>query len=336
MLISYQRGLLLHDQGFFRDIRWEQPSREVLTEYFEDRHWKHISLEGAVARGMQLASESGHPFSWLTCTNRGSAEVCKAAVSRLGIDASELETGYAPDPQTKSDLGIVAKPGIIVRLSRNFDKQRGFVNGAMAVVCKSLRGNAVFTAKLVGTGNMVLVHPIIENGCRFLPCCYGYATTIRRAQGADLMHGCLYFDQMKRPAARGYAYVGCSRFKTRGGCYVYGKIRRSDFLPAGEEKPDEVLERGYHSVDSEDNEGCGLEYACQKNTFFDLAEEEEDGTINDLDFGEKSTVTADEGLKYAFQNSVTADEGLEYAFQNSIFDDAEETGYDGIVSADFM
>ena len=100
-----------------------------------------------------------------------------------------------------------------------------------------------------------------ERGERFLPCCYGYATTIRRAQGADLHHGCIYFDQMKHPAARGYGYVACSRFKSCEGCHVYGKLRRSDFLPVGAEREGEVLERGYESVDSDDSEGEGLEYA---------------------------------------------------------------------------
>ena len=159
----------------------------------------------------------------------------------------------------------MAKPGILIRLTRNFDKQRGFVNGAVAVVCESLKHNAVFTARLVGTGNMVLIHPMEENGGGFLPCCYGYATTIRRAQGADMHHGCVYFDQLKRPAARGYGYVACSRFKSRGGCYVYGKLRRSDFLPVGDEKPDEVLQRGYESVSSQDEDGRGDEYAFADN-----------------------------------------------------------------------
>ncbi len=170
----------------------------------------------------------------------------------------------------------MAKPGIVLRLSRNFDKQRGFVNGALAVVCESLRGNAVFTARLVGTGNMVLVHPIEEDGLRFLPCCYGYATTIRRAQGADLYHGCIYMDQQKRVAARGYAYVAVSRFKTRAGCYLYGKMRCSDFLPVGPEQENEVLERGYESVSSADSEGCGLEYAFN-----------EDGQDDEYVFGEE-------------------------------------------------
>ena len=41
----------------------------------------------------------------------------------------------------------------------------------------------------------------------FLPCAYGYATTIRRAQGASLDYVCLYFDA-DFPPDRGYGYVG--------------------------------------------------------------------------------------------------------------------------------
>ena len=229
-------------------------------QYFGDRYWRGC-LEEFVAKGMQLAASRGVPFTWLTATNRGASEVCAAALRLAGITDKELGQGYFCDPATKSDLRIVAKPGVVVRLSRNFDKQRGFVNGAIGTVCESLRGNAVFTVRLQGTGNMVLVHPMEEGGQRFLPCCYGYATTIRRAQGADLEHGCLYFDQLKRPAARGYGYVAASRFKTRCGCYLYGKLRTSDFLPVGPDLASEHLERGYDSVSSGASSGAGLEYA---------------------------------------------------------------------------
>ncbi len=269
---------------FQNRIRERQPQRSVLTEYFLDRHWpRSMSLEGAVAAGMHLAEKEKEPFSWLTCTNAGASEVCKAALSVVGLPETELASGYLCDPNTKSDLRIVAKPGLLIRLSRNFDKTRGFVNGAYAEVVESLRGNAVFTARLVGTGNMVLVHPIEELGSRFLPCCYGYATTIRRAQGANLYHGCLYFDQLKRVAARGYGYVAVSRFQSRAGCYVYGKLRRSDFLPVGPEREDEVLERGYLSVSSDDEEGEGLEHA-----FADQSDEEYEADADDY-----GTVTAD-------------------------------------------
>ena len=140
---------------------------------------------------MGIAQETGKPFTWLTATNRGSSEVCEAALSHLRVSQEELANGFKCDPAAKSSLRIVAKKGILVRLTRNFDKQRGFVNGALAEVWESLRGNAVFVARLVGTGNMVLVHPMEEDGAIFLPCCYGYATTIRRAQGASLDQGCL-------------------------------------------------------------------------------------------------------------------------------------------------
>ena len=92
---------------------------------------------------------------------------------------------------------------------------------------------------------------------------------MRRAQGADLFHGCIYFEQKKRVATRGYGYVACSRFKSREGCYVFGKLRRSDFLPAGPEQAGEILERGYDSVSSSDDEGKGLEYACADQGEYD-------------------------------------------------------------------
>ena len=246
---------------FLNRIRCQQPDRAVLEEYLEDRHWHHRSLESCVAQGMELAEEKQQPFMWLTNTNKGAAEVCEAALRYHGVTPEELATGYCCDPNTKSDLRIVAKPGLIIRLSRNFDKQRGFVNGALARIYQSLDGNRVFVARLISTGNLVLIHPIEEEGGRFLPCCYGYATTIRRAQGADLCHGCIYMDNKWHPAVRGYGYVAVSRFKSRNGVYVYGKLRRTDFLPVGPELESEILERGYLSVDSEDEEGRGLEHA---------------------------------------------------------------------------
>ena len=54
--------------------------------------------------------------------------------------------------------------------------------------------------------------------------------------------------------------MAVSRFRTRLGCYLYGRIRRSDFLPVGDDREDEVHERGYDSVDSSDDEDRGLEY----------------------------------------------------------------------------
>ena len=151
-------------------------------------------MEECVREGMRRGEEVGIPFQWLTVTNAGAAEVCKAALETQGIGEEELKSGSLCDPATKSELRILARPNIIIRLSRNLDKGRGFVNGALAVICESLRGNSIFTARLLGTGNMVLVHPMTDkDGQIFLPCCCGYATTIRRAQGSSSDMGCLYF-----------------------------------------------------------------------------------------------------------------------------------------------
>ena len=156
---------------FLNSIRFKQPSREELLQYFGDRHWsRRVDLQTCVARGMEIVREKGEPFTWLTCTNAGASEVCEAALATMGISKLDISGGYLCDPSSKSDLRILARPGIVVRLTRNFDKSRGFVNGALGVVCESLRGNAVFTARLVGTGNMVLVHPMEEAGdklCNF-------------------------------------------------------------------------------------------------------------------------------------------------------------------------
>ena len=67
-----------------------------------------------MARGMALAKEKGEPFSWLTCTNRGAAEVCEAALSLVGVTAADLAQGAYCDPTTRSELRIVAKPGILL------------------------------------------------------------------------------------------------------------------------------------------------------------------------------------------------------------------------------
>ena len=271
---------------FLNRIRSSQPDRETLSEYFGDRHWHHRTLESCVAEGMELAAQKQQPFSWLTNTNKGAAEVCQAALNYMGVTPQQLEDGFCCDPTTKSSMRIVAVPGLVLRLSRNFYKQRGFVNGALCVVHESLDGNRVFTARLIGSGNLVLIFPMEEDGARFLPCCYGYATTIRRAQGADLYHGCIIMDNKWHPAVRGYGYVAASRFKSKSGVYLYGKLRTSDFLPVGPELESEILERGYLSVDSDDEGGCGLELAFPEDDEDMDSDLEEVGhnVLNPVDF----------------------------------------------------
>ena len=112
----------------------------------------------------------------------------------------------------------------------------------------------------------------------------GYATTIRRAQGATLQLGCMYVDQRFHHAERGYGYVGLSRFKSRAGVYLWGKLRRTDFLPVGPEQEEGVWEWGYYSADSDEEDGPGLEYAWMEDGdggLGSMVEEQEDTPFAD-------------------------------------------------------
>ena len=126
-----------------------------------------------------------------------------------GVTSEQMQSGYQGDENAQAGKMFI-KPGLWIRLTRNLDKSRGFVNGALAQVVDVLSANAtgvtVFTAKL-STGTMVLVHPIVIGRKLFLPCTYGYATTIRRAQGSSLHLGAIYFDH-SYPPEKGYGYVG--------------------------------------------------------------------------------------------------------------------------------
>ena len=94
----------------------------------------------------------------------------------------------------------------------------------------------------------------------------------------------IYFEQKKYPAGRGDAHVAINRLRTRAGCHLNGKLRRSDFLPVGEEQVDEQLERGYYSLNSSDSEYDGAEnyghgmYGENENESSDESNADEDMT----------------------------------------------------------
>ena len=77
----------------------------------------------------------------------------------------------------------------------------------------------------------------------------------------------------------GYGYVAVSHFATKQGCYFYEKLRRTDFLPVGDEREDEVLERGLFSAssDSEESMAGGMQYVGMSSL---AGEIEEEGTTS--------------------------------------------------------
>jgi hypothetical protein len=233
---------------FLSVVRKSQPPKALLRDFFEGRQLVG-DLSKAVAFGLAKSRDAGGlPFSWLCVTNKGARKVNSAAWSLLGITAADLQAGYASDPKIDSDQ-IILRKDLCIRLTRNLDKGRGFVNGAIGVVVDVL-SPCVAVLRLT-TGNLVLLHPVScgGDGGFFLPCTYGYATTIRRAQGSSLAMGCIYFDHCY-PPERGYGYVAASRFRTMAGLFHFGRLRRTDWLPVGPELPIEQVERGSSSCES--------------------------------------------------------------------------------------
>ena len=55
-----------------------------------------------------------------------------------------------------------------------------------------------------------------------------------------------------------------SRFMTRTRCFLYGKLRRTDFLPVGEDRDDDVFERGCDSVDSDEEDHAEYMYSMRE------------------------------------------------------------------------
>ncbi len=91
------------------------------------------------------------------------------------------------------------------------------------------------------------------NRKEFLPCSYGYAVTVRKAQGASL-HGVVCYFEVFKPLERGFAYVAVSRARRSEGCFHFGRIRRTEWLPALGAHADAQTERSALAGLSEDED----------------------------------------------------------------------------------
>ena len=197
--------------AYLNYIRFERPSRAYLEEYWGAKIINGGSLRVAVWAGMQIQESIGKLFTWLCVHNEGVSAVNEAGFS-IWEESNKVDEvphfRFRIDPKYGQGDMIIA-PGITIRLTRNLDKPRGFVNGAVGIIRDVFVDSSSFTVRL-STGIMVLVHPITEK-CKytsgyeedapkyfsFLPATYGYATSIRRAQGASLDAGIIYFDRIR-------------------------------------------------------------------------------------------------------------------------------------------
>ncbi|CAE8643932.1 unnamed protein product, partial [Polarella glacialis] len=235
---------------FLDEIRVHQPSKGFVKGFFGLRRLavdkncrKDADIAQAVLDSKRLEETTGKKFTFLTVTNKGARKINH---TRCLMDFADTEQVvhwelYVQPSDPEYGGQVVAIPGMRIRLTRNVDKERGFVNGAVAEIEYVLRKN-VFVAK-TPTGVRILAHPAsYDNSGSFMPYTYGYAMTIRRSQGSTMEMVGLWFDHCF-PADRGYAYVGSSRVRKAEDLYLVGKVKRSDWLPVGEDSRGQEQDR---------------------------------------------------------------------------------------------
>ena len=120
---------------------------------------------------------------------------------------------------------------------------------------------------------------------------YAYAITMRRCQGSTLDVVGLVFDRKR--ADRGYAYVGTSRVRRHGDVCLVGDIRRSDWLPVGQDpRGGEQEIPGVFSVtdseaqsdreDSEDSDDCMDSSSDSEDNAFGVGDSDSDACMGDF------------------------------------------------------
>ena len=184
--------------------------------------------------------------TFVTISRRASAHLNRLAVRALFADAEPLGQILSdPDDNPQNFWGrfqVDATPekmtlfeGMRVRITKNADKEHGFVNGMGAVV-QRLRNSGVQVR--TDEGEILLIHPItnditLSDGSvrrvTAFPLRPGYSTTLHKIQGATLPHITLWMDV---PYVRAALYVALSRVRYDANWRFVGQIGRRHCLPA--------------------------------------------------------------------------------------------------------
>ena len=184
--------------------------------------------------------------TFVTISRRASAYLNRLAVRALFADAEPLgQILCEPDDNPENFQGqfqVDAVPdemtlyeGMRVRITKNADKQHGFVNGMGAVV-QRLRHSGVQVK--TDEGEILLIHPITNDialadgstrRVTAFPLRPGYSTTLHKIQGATLRHITIWMDI---PYVRAALYVALSRVRHDADWRFIGQIDRRHCLPA--------------------------------------------------------------------------------------------------------
>ena len=192
-----------------------------------------------------------HPDTTIvTCTRKASAQVNDLATDVLFRDRNKTALGTLPldyemneanfDQSGKLKPKIKLEPAMTdlyegqrIFLTRNLDKDNGFVNGMPATI-QSYDPASKCLQVLTKLGKTLAVHPRTEEvdkhrNATSYPVRLGYSTTVPKIQGATLPHITLWLD---RPGCRAAAYVALSRAQRDDDYLIAGRVSPKYFVPA--------------------------------------------------------------------------------------------------------
>ena len=192
-----------------------------------------------------------HPETTIaTCTRKASAQVNQLAtdvlfrdrhktpLGALPLDYEMNEDNFGTDGKLKPKIKLQPATtevyeGQRVFLTRNLDKDNGFVNGMAAVVQSYDPANKCLQV-ITKLGKTLAVHPYTEEVDRHsnvtsFPVRLGYSTTIPKIQGATLPRITIWLD---RPGCRAAAYVAMSRVERDDDYLIAGHVAPKHFVPA--------------------------------------------------------------------------------------------------------
>eukprot|EP00438_Fugacium_kawagutii_P003786 Skav236047 [mRNA] locus=scaffold3600:10170:11207:+ [translate_table: standard] len=191
-----------------------------------------------------------HPDTTIvTCTRAASALVNALATQVLFVNRHKQPIGNIPLDYECNESNYTAKgqlkkgplqaaffdvfEGQRIFLTRNLDKENGFVNGMSAVI-EAYDSHTRCLRVVTKLGTTLAVYPYTEelpDGSRVtsFPVRIGYASTIQKIQGATLRHITIW---LNRAGCRAAAYVALSRVEKDEDYLIAGKARQAHFVPA--------------------------------------------------------------------------------------------------------
>lgn len=194
-----------------------------------------------------------HPDTTIvTCTSKAAALINelatqvlfrdrhKKSLGELELDYTSNAENYLPGDASRLKTDVPLEPlradvyaGQRIFLTRNLDKENGFVNG-MAAVIDAYDPRTQCLTVVTKLGTTLAVHKCTEElpGHRWVtsfPVRVGYASTIPKIQGTTLKHVTVWLD---RPWCKAAGYVALSRVEHDGDYLVAGKVTPEHFVPA--------------------------------------------------------------------------------------------------------